>query len=179
MFTASNSDAANGEAGVATVLTIINEESGRPDWIARGHRAMVFQAEGSVEAADALPAIDAAKEAGDIADGSAVVTNLGIDPEPFIQRGVTSCFVECYAQAGDYPYGNIAHMHWQAKRDGWPHVVPTLGVYDAVDLAHYFALNGGIKPFAKGHWRGGPLAIYLAEGMSDTNSWPSLAGLFT
>jgi hypothetical protein len=175
LFTASDPNAAHGKAGVGTVLDLFRGTD-RPDWETPSDTGRVYQAEGSAQAADALNAIMADRNAGWHGD-TAVVTGLGIDPVPFVKLGVTSCMVECYAQAGDQPYGNIAHMRWQALHDGWPHVIPTLGVYDNIDLAHYLALNGGAGNFKHGRWRGGPLAIYLAEGMTDTGSWPTLAAL--
>ena len=173
LFTASDPHAADGR-NVPTVLQIIGGPSVRPDRITTaGPPGVVYQAEGPVQAAAAARRIAADGGAGN----RAIVSGLGIDPAPFIALGVTSVMVECYAQAGDQPYGNLPRMLWQAKHEGWPHAIPVLGVFDNVDLEHYIELNGGPANFKGGHWRGCPLAIYLAEGMTDTGSWPSLAAL--
>jgi hypothetical protein len=183
IFTVSNPEACVDPAtgnlykGVGTQLIILRSGA-RPDWQAVGPTpGRVYQAEGNTQAAEALESIGADKSGGYVGD-TAVVTTLGIDPKPFQQLGVTSCFCEVYAQAGDEPYGDIARMRWQAKQDGWQFVVPTLGIYDEIALSHYFPLNGGAKNFALGHWKGGPLAFYLGEGLTDTGSWPTLATLF-
>lgn len=176
VFTASNPHACDGHK-VGTVLTIIDRSDGRPDWNAVGHTARVYQVEGAAEVGPALTELELDDSTHANADGRAVVTTLGIDPAPFVKLGVTSCMVECYAQAGNDPYANIQRMRWQAKHDGWPHVIPVLGVYDDVGLQRYIDLNGGPAAFRGGHWRGGPLAIYLGEGMTDTGSWVTLAGL--
>jgi hypothetical protein len=176
MFTASDPGEAIGKAGVGTVLYIQDHGDDRPDWVTQDRSAWAFQAEGGVEAKVAASVAAEVKASGQ-GSSFAVITNLGINPAPFIALGITSVMVECYVQAGDYPYGNVARMRWQAKQEGWPHVIPVLGVFDSFTLQHYLDLNGGAKPFAKAHWKGGPLGIYLAEGMTDTGSWPTLASL--
>lgn len=176
LFTASDPDAARGRAGVGSTLQIMDTGDGRPDWITPDSSGIVYQAEGQAQAILALERIRGELSRPGLSS-RAVVTTLGIDPAPFVALGVTSCMVECYAQAGAEPYGDLAHMAWQAHHDGWPHVIPTLGVYDAIGLQWYLDHNGGPANFRHGHWRGGPLAIYLAEGMTDTGSWPILAVL--
>lgn len=176
MFTASDPDQAHGKRGVGTTLLIADTGDGRPDWVTADGSGCVYQDEGSGQEDAALSRIEAELNKPGLVNRG-LVTTLGLDPAPFVALGVTSCFVECYAQAGDSPYGDIRRMSWQAKHDGWPHVVPVLGVYGPTSLEHYFALNGGAGNFTGPHWRGGPLAIYLAEGMSDTGSWGTLAGL--
>lgn len=185
IFTASDPHAADGKAGVGTILLILNRDPNRPDWLAAGPGSTqgggkVYQAEGNdqAEAALAQIAADRADMGSAFPPNVAVVTNGLVAPYPsrFVAAGVTSCMVECYAQAGDEPYGDLKRMTWQAHHDGWPHVIPVLGVYDNIDLAHYFTINGA-GSFKGGHWHGGPLGIYLAEGMTDTGSWPTLATL--
>lgn len=158
-----------------TILVAVTGNE-RPDWTATvGGAGKVYQAEGEIQAAAAAAVIEFEAPAWG-RFSRAVVTTLGIDPAPFVALGVTSCMVECYAQAGDEPYGDLHRMTWQAHHDGWPHVIPVVGVYDSIGLAYYVA-RGGAGDFKGGHWRGGPLGIYLAEGMTDTGSWPTLAAL--
>jgi hypothetical protein len=176
LFTSSDPDQAAGKRGVGTTLLIADTGDGRPDWVTADGSGCVYQDEGSGQEDRALARIEAELGKRGLVNRG-LVTTLGLDPAPFVALGVTSCFVECYAQAGDHPYGNIRWMSWQAKHDGWPHVVPVLGVYGAAALSHYLDLNGGAHNFAGPHWLGGPLAIYLAEGMSDTGSWGTLAAL--
>lgn len=171
-FTASNPQACDNQKSARTILRIIpGREGERPDWDSDTIR--VYQAEGTLEAKDALNNLTVDLSNGFLKDKAiGIVTTLGIDPKPFqMYNQPIYCMVECYAQAGNDPYGRIQRMRWQAKHEGWKHIIPTLGVYDNIDLQHYLALNGGDKAFANGHWHGGPLAIYLGEGMTDTNSW--------
>jgi hypothetical protein len=174
LFTASDPHAADGKAGVATILQVVSTPGVRPTWGTPDGKGRVYQAEGNDQATEALAQIEAESFHGD----RAVVTN-GLDAPvvaEFTALGVTSWMVECYAQAGDQPYGMIGEMIQNARAHGMPRVIPTLGVYDNISLQHYLDLNGA-GHFRHGHWNGGPLAIYLAEGMGDTGSWPTLATL--
>lgn len=101
----------------------------------------------------------------------AVVSTLGLDPAAALSAGVNVCMVECYRQA-DAVHGDLARMVWQARHDGWPFVWPIVGVYDGIGLDVYVDQLRSLGYLASGMW-----GIYLGEGMTDTGSWPTLAGL--
>jgi hypothetical protein len=180
LFTDSDPDAAHGRPGVACVATI--EKPGeRPTWIVEhviGHPpGRIFQAEGEDQAAALLEELAADPELTSGVD-TAIITN-GLRAETvarFVAGGITSWMIECYAQPGD-KWGMIGEQLQNARAHGCPRNIPVLGVFDLIDYNHYIHLNGGVNNFRHNHWRGGPLAVYLGEGMTDTNSWPTMAAL--
>lgn len=187
IFTASNPEAAHGHRYGSLLVELRGGE--RPDWREPDDALRVYQAEGPTEAAAAATQIDIDRAQGYLGP-AAIVTGLGINPAPFVQRQIAAVFVECYAEAG-LPNTSIPRMRWQARRDGWPpqvRLVPTLGVYDTWHLNLYLDFlgggpdipgNGGRAAFKAGHWHGGPLSIYLGEGMTDAGSWVDYDALWS
>lgn len=178
MFTASDPSQASGKAGVGTELLILDKGDGRPDWTTPGGAGIVYQVEGAVEDTAALARARADLD-NPLVVHRAVICTLGVDPAPWLELGITTCMPECYLEQG--PTG--LRKAWQAHEDGWPWVWPVCGVYGQWPLSLYVPP----MPTAGGEdigWPGLPLpghtwGIYLAEGMTDTGSWSTLASLTT
>lgn len=166
IFTASDPGQATGKAGVGTVLVIEDRGDGRPDWIPQGTPGRVYQAEGGDQAIAALARL--------IGDGltpgaTALVSTLGIDPAPFVARGLTTVMVECYLQG---QANALDKLDYALDVEGWTDAIPIVGVFDNVGLSQYVPWLRDRGLLASKRW-----GIYLAEGVTDTGSWATLAGL--
>lgn len=167
MFTASDLGAAYGpdnqlREGIKTILMQVDPVTWETAAQLQGW-GIVAQAESEAQYEVALHILGPRT----IAD-RAIVTTLGIDPAPAINLGITTCFVECYLQG----QSNALDKYGQAVRDGWPDVWPIIGAYDGIGLDKYVEWLRSSGFLKTGRW-----GIYLAEGMGDTGSWPTLAAL--
>lgn len=141
---------------------------GAPLW----HCAAGFvpQAEGGGESDACIAWLD---KTGVVIVGNSVapVTTDNIDTKPYLQRGVTSCFAECYIQNQPYGLRNLV----QAKEDGWIDPIACIGVYDGVTVAAYIPANQEMG------WPGLPalgkrFGVYACDAMS-ADDWQTLTRL--
>ncbi len=86
-----------------------------------------------------------------------------LPPTPFLEIGVNVVMVEAYQN--EDPAHTPAQLYWQAGHDGWPYVIPVVGVYHGYPLASY-----DLRPYGKN------FAVYLAEEMTE-DDWTELARL--
>jgi hypothetical protein len=185
ILTASDPGSANGHAGVGTIGRIV--VSGvcplwRCDNVAGPPRVgWLGQIEGEAQLDVALGMLSS-KPAG---DSKAIVGTGGVKADPMVAAGVNVCFIELNAQAGWEPYGNEARLEFQGYQDGWPHVYPSYGCYDEIGLQNYAEyvpdvwdpVSGTMIPGHEAQGIADEFAVFSAEGMGDTNSWPYLATL--
>lgn len=122
-----------------------------------------------------------------VSDSRAIIGTGNVPATRMAELGVNSAFYELNAQAGWEPYGNAARILFQGHQDGYEYVMPSYGVYDGVglkDYADYVPMiwdsqtNGFIRGSEPQGLPTSALCIFLAEGMSNTNSWPYLASKF-
>lgn len=106
----------------------------------------------------------------------APVTTLGIDPAPYLALGITSCFVECYLQAGD----DMLDKYGQAVRDGWLDPIPVIGAGFA-DVNGTFHVEDYMRLFKTetvpwlSHF-GTRFGVYASDPMGDED-WTALAAI--
>jgi hypothetical protein len=156
------SDPGTVPAGPWTRLDIVDRGDGRPYWYVAGGSGYVPQAEGGVQSAATLDWIKQHK-----GPSIAPVTTLGIDVAPYLALGVTSCMVECYLQG----QANALDKYSEAFREGWPDVIPVIGVgwsdqNGTYDVADYVGWLTEIKV-------GTRFGVYASDPMS-AKSWADL-----
>lgn len=118
-------------------------------------------------------------------DSRAIVGIGNVPANRMLDLGVNVAFYELNAQAGWEPYGNEERMVFQGHQDGWPFVYPSYGCYDGIGLQHYrdyvpLVWDNTINDFVRGTRPQGlapVFAVFSAEGMGDTDSWPVLEGI--
>lgn len=183
IMTASDPSSANGHVGVGTIGRII-EPGVCPLWectpVSGGGRGLLGQVEGEDQLDVALALIAKHRQPG---DHLAIVGTGNVRADRMVAAGVTVAFYELNAQAGWEPYGNTARLVFQGYQDGWPYVYPSYGCYDGVWLQDYRSYvpmvwsdaAKGFVPGTKPQGLAPYFACFSAEGMGDTDSWPTLA----
>lgn len=146
--------------GVAPVWRV--DGQGRTGWLA--------QVEGASQVAGALDDLSRRPSS----DSRAVIGTLNTPAAPFLAIGVNTVYAEINAQALPDGSGHIANQLFQGRQDGWTYVWPSFGVYDGVGLQHYLDELAALPEHTDlaGRWM-----VYSASGMSDTDSWDTLARL--